>query len=139
MWHVEGQEFLLSVAFDSDAGIVIPTNYYVGLDNRAALTDDDTMLDFTGEPTTHGYSRQPVSSTTGFTVALKDGIMTASSGISTFTAVGGSFGPVANVFLTTTSDNSGYLIASSALSSPRTIATGESMTVKINLSFAGCP
>jgi hypothetical protein len=138
IWHSEGQEFVLAVAFDTDSGITVPSSYYIGLDDRSTLAETDGLSDLDDEPSTNGYARQALSSVTGFVVAMQDSRMTARSGIATFVATTGSWGPVRNAFLSTTLNNTGYLIASIALSSRRTIISGDSISVRLNLSFANC-
>jgi hypothetical protein len=139
VWHQEGQEFLLANAFDTDGGIAtIPDQYYLGLDDRSTLAEEDTLADLNNEPASNGYARQALSSVTGFAIGLVDSRMTAQSGIATFVATIGPWGPVANAFLTTSIDNSGYLIASVALSSRRTVVSSDAISVRINLSFSSC-
>ena len=138
-WHQEGQEFILSNSFDTDYGGTIPEFYYLGLDNRTTLAVTDTMASLAGEPTGDGYQRQAFSSTIGFTIAADDSdAIVATSGIATFVATISQWGPVRNAFLTTQTDDDGYLIASAALSSQRTVIAGDSISVRINLSLAGC-
>ena len=139
IWHTNGQQFILSVAFDTNGGLSVPTNYYVGLDNRDTLTAGDTLSDLTGEPTTNGYTRQPLSSTTGFSVQLTGGVMKAVSGLANFVATAGDWGPVKNLFLSSSLTNSGTLISSAALSGPRNVLAGGSMSVRVSLSLAACP
>jgi len=86
VWHIEGQQFVLSLAFDRDGGYSAPTNYYAGVDARDAVAVDDTLSDITDEPSSNGYSRQTISSTTGFTVSLVGSTMKAISGILSFSA-----------------------------------------------------
>jgi hypothetical protein len=147
IWHNEGQTFLLSTAFDLDSGVTIPTNYYLGLDNRTTLAEGDTLTDLTGEPTSggqpifNGYNRQALSATTGFVVGDKAGTITATSAVGTFVATVSQWGPVTNLFLTTTNLNpptGHFLVASGALGSERTVVAGDFITVRINLSFGGC-
>lgn len=138
IFHESGERFLFSVAFDTDGGYSIPTFYYIGLDNRTTVLYDDDIGSITGEPSSNGYGRQTVSSSSGFGITLTDGRIRATSGILTFTAIGGSWGPVKNVFLTTSTDSSGDLIASSALSSERTLNNGDHLTVRFKLAFDSC-
>jgi len=137
-WHQEGQEFVLANVFDTDGGVTIPDQYYLGLDDRSSLAEEDTLDDLDNEPSSNGYARQAISSATGFAVGLVGSRMTATSGIGTFVATIGPWGPVANVFLATSLDNSGYIIASVALSSRRTVTTSEAISVRVNLSFSSC-
>ena len=137
IFHQLGEKFVLSVAFDTDAHSV-PASYYLGLDNRSTLAYADDIGCISGEPSTNGYARQAISSISGFGTSLVDGRMKATSGIITFTATGGSWGPVNNVFLATTINSSGILVASSALSSSRTLTSGQHMTVRFGLAFTVC-
>ena len=43
--HQEGENFLLGIAF---AGFAIPSNYYLGLDNRAIVAASDTLDELIG-------------------------------------------------------------------------------------------
>lgn len=135
LFHQYGEEFLLSLAFDTDAGYTAPTFYYLGMDNRSTIAYEDTIGTIDGEPSTNGYGRQTLSSTSGFSVSLVDGRMRATTGIITFSATGGSWGPVRNLFLATSVDGSGVLLASNALSSTRTLTDGSSMTVRLRMAF----
>jgi len=138
-WHKEGQEFILANNFDLDYGVEVPENYYMGLDRRSTLSVDQTMASITGEPTTDGYARQSFSSTSGFSIGTNDSdTVIAQTGIATFSATIGDWGPVKNAFLTTRIDNDGHLIASATLSGERIVLAGDSITVRISLSMAGC-
>jgi hypothetical protein len=142
--HTEGEEFLLSAAFigGKTSNTYIPTSYYFGLDNRATLAAADTMATVAsnGEPSTNGYARSSVSSLSQFTISTNiSGYNTATSPIVGFTASGGSWGPVRNLFLTDKSDNSGYLIASVALTTPKTVMAGEAIHARMGLELKDCP
>ena len=52
------------------------------------------LANLSGEPSGNGYSRQPVSSTTGFTIINNGGVYQARSNVVIFAAVTGSWGPV---------------------------------------------
>lgn len=138
LWHIEGQQFVLSLAFDTESGFEAPSNYYLGLDNRGTIDIEDTLELISDEPSTNGYARQAVSSSSGFAIGISEGKLKATTGVLTFVASGGSWGPVSNLFLATTINNTGLLIATVALSSTRTIADGESFTVRVGLSLGGC-
>lgn len=139
IFNEEGEIFCLSALFDTDAGYSIPSFYFIGLDNRTAIDFSDTMASITGEPSSdYSYYRQAVSSSQGMAVTAYGSHYKAVSGIITFSAIGGSWGPVSNVFFTNASDNSGILIASVPLSSARTVNSGETLTVRIGLSFKDC-
>lgn len=139
--HQEGQEFVLQGMFNTSAGVAPPTNYYLGLDARLTLSATDTLADLIAEPTTNGYSRQPVSSFNGFTVGLgPTGKFRAVSASVVFPAAGGSWGPVRNLFLTNVvNGTSGYLIASAPLGTQRTVNSGQSISLRISVSLGNCP
>lgn len=136
--HLSGEEFILSALFRSASGIVVPSFYYLGMDNRSTIDVSDNMESLTTEPSGNGYSRQAVSSATGFTVEQftisgdTSGLLhwRAKTQIVAFTASGGSWGPVSNVFLTNLIDNSGYLISTASLGTTRTVASGETLTFR---------
>jgi len=138
VFHEEGQEFLLANVFDTDFGVSVPSNYYIGLDNRDAIDVADDLSLLSGEPVGNGYARQTCSSTTGFTVGTFSGVKKARSAVKTFTASGGPFDEVQNVFLCTSADDSGFLISSTALSSSRILLDGENLALRISLSLNGC-
>jgi len=142
--HSGGEEFILKVCFDTDAGPTIPDFYYLGTDNRTTILSGDTLEDLSGEPAANvnGYDRQALSSMVGFSVATSGTSQRATTGIVSFNAIGGQWGPVQNIFLATTEDDTGYLLATASLSSARTVLPGESLTVRFGLSLqdcAGCP
>jgi hypothetical protein len=138
--HTDGEEFILKSTFigGSDSAY-IPTNYYFGLDSRSTISASDTMADIENEPSTNGYVRQAVASLNKFTLILVGGINQARSPIITFSASGGSWGPVLNLFITDKIDNSGLLIASAALSQSTTLSSGQSVSMRMGLSLRDCP
>ena len=149
-WHRQGQQFILMNSFWTPSQLSsspvyngVPNNYYVGLDNRSSISEDDTLATNIGssaEPSGNGYVRYALSSTTGFSVGLNyDYNIVATSGVCTFTAGVGAWQTVNNVFLASTNDNSGYLIASSVFApSGRILQPGETITAQLNLSFSTC-
>ena len=136
--HADGEEFILSIVFDTDSGISIPTNYYLGLDQRSTLTASDQMVNLVNEPSINGYARQAINSTTGFFIDNTGSNCSARSAVATFTAIGGQWGPVNNLFLTNKVDNTGFLIATAPLTSPRTVLLGETLSLRITLSLSSC-
>lgn len=142
MLHIVGEEFMLKAVFTGGVtNTFIPANYYFGLDNRVALVAADTLATTAvTEPTTNGYARVPVSSTAQFTVAIAmTGHNVASSPLVTFQAVGGNWGPVTNLFMATTINNTGYLIASVPLLSTQTVTAGNTLSGRIGLGLKDCP
>ena len=139
--HFLGESFLLSALFlgGNAPNSLIPDQYYLGLDARATIAADDTMDDVLNEPFINGYARQPVSSTTGFTIDVVGGVHRVSSQIVTFSAAGGAWGPMKNIFLSDKQNNSGVLISSAVLTSPVTVQSGDAINMRMALSLRYCP
>jgi len=99
----EGQYMFLDLVYRNEATTdpYYPTQFYIALGTLAA-TKTSTMADVTGEPNTNGYARQLYNrNTTDFpTLALDAGDYKVSSKTVTFTASGGSWGPVTYAYLT---------------------------------------
>lgn len=136
--HIGGEMFLLSCAFDSSSGYP-PSNYYFGLDNRNEITVNDLITDISDEPSGSGYLRQAVSSTGQFTIDIVSGIYRATSQIVTFSATGSGWGPVSNLFMATSSDGSGILLASNQLSNPITLTSGDAINMRMALALRDVP
>jgi hypothetical protein len=137
--HKQGEEFMLSALFKTTLASV-PSFYYLGLDNRSLLQlTDQISSSLSGEPTSNGYTRQPVSSASGFLLEEVSGIYRATSLVVSFSATGGSWGPVQNIFITDRIDNLGYLIATAPLGSSRTVNSGDIFTLKFGLSLRDYP
>lgn len=133
--HKNGEAFCLGALFRTSS-TPIPANYYAGLDNRTIPASSDTLSNLSQEPTQFGYARQPISSANGFTIALNDsGINQATSGVVVFTASGGTWGPIKNLFFATTSDNSGTLISTAELGGSHSVNSGERLTLQIALNL----
>lgn len=131
----EGEQSMLDVYF---RGATAPTAFYIALYNDTPV-DTDTMASLAGEPSGSGYARQLVErSNTGFpTLALDSGDFRAVSSVETFTASGGSIGPVTHACLVTAATGTGGLhIAYNALSTSRTLASGESLDVTYRIKLA---
>lgn len=130
----QGEQDVLDVYF---RGATAPTIFYLRLTNTTP-SDTSTLTALSaGEPSGNGYAPQEVErSSVGFpTLALDNGDYQLTSKEVTFSASGGSWGPVAHAFLATTSNNTGKLISYVALSQSRTLQAGESLkvTYKIKL------
>jgi hypothetical protein len=138
--HLTGEQFVLSAVFSGGVtNTVIPANYYFGLDNRTTIAAGDSILSLSSEPTANGYGRIAVASNSVFIVSLQSSHYRADGPIISFSAAGGGWGPVKNLFLATSSDNTGVLIASVALSQSVTLADGEAVNVRMGLSLRDCP
>jgi len=138
--HKDGEEYLLRAAFTGGRiSTIIPDDYFMGLDNRTDIDEDDEMIDIVGEPQFNGYERQPVSSSGDFTLEFEDNHFVAVGPIVAFRATGGgSWGPVQNMFFTDLADNSGFLISSIALDQTFTVETGESITMRLGVLLRDC-
>lgn len=148
--HLDGELFALSLLYDSDYSNskhvldgddnpTRPDNYYLGLDNRSTVSSSDTMISLSSlEPTSNGYARQIISSTTGFTIELDVTKYRVRTNVISFTASGGSFGPIRNVFLSNKIGNDGFLMNTVSLGTQRTVASGETLTFELSLSLSNC-
>lgn len=134
LFHTEGEQFMLMACFSND-GTVLPTSYYLGLDNRASPNVDDTMDDLVDEPTENGYTRQSLGIDGGWNVEDVSGIYRAIGNIISFQAVGGEWGPVNNLFLTNKIDDTGYLISTVILSSELTMEADDVIGMRMSLSL----
>lgn len=143
--HDEGEQYMLSAAFDTDyTGYgAPPANLYLGLDARGALAEGDTLATVAAtEPTTGGYNRQAIPTTTGFTLSQPGTYYQATSTTESFgPATAGGMGTVNNRFLcthvtATTSGSGQRLIASVALSTARTINDGDTLNTNIILGLS---
>ena len=123
----EGEYLFLDVVL---RGVTPPTNFFLRLFNDTP-TETDTLGSLTGEPTQNGYASCTVEgNTTGWpTLALDSGDHQAQSSTETFTASGGSWGPVTYCVLATSTKLVSYVV----LSTPRTLASGESLQVTYKL------
>ena len=131
----ELEDDILDVYF---RGSTAPTNFYLALYNDTPV-DTDTMALLTGEPSGNGYARQLIErSATGFpTLALDGGDYMLTSSTETFTASGGSIGPVTYACLVTVSTGTaGLLLIYNALSQSRTLADGESLDCSLTIKAA---
>ena len=139
--HAQGEMKILSAVFIGGPtnNAYIPANYYLGLDNRATIAVDQTLASLAGEPSGTGYSRQPVSSTTGFSIVANGNVYQARSNIVIFAAVSGSWGPVSNLFLTdASSGTTGFLYSTAVLTSPIILSAGETISVRFSMALKNC-
>lgn len=127
----EGGYLILDDVLRGDAGAA---QFYVRLYNDTPVKTD-TLSIIGGEPSTNGYAAQLLEkSAVGWPTLAIDGTdYQATSKEVTFSASGGSWGPVFYGVLATTSDNTGKLFAFVALSQNRTINNEESVLVTIKV------
>jgi len=133
----EGEEAILEVYFRNGTSYA-PTEFYVRLCNDT-LVETDTLATVLNEPTsTYGYAPQLLErSLIGFpTKELNEGDYRLVSKELTFTASGGDIGPVTTAYLSTTSNNTGKLIAFRSLSLTRTVIDGDEMVVQMRIKLS---
>lgn len=141
--HTQGEAQILSALFlgGPASNAYIPSIYYLGLDARPVLSVSDTLSTLVAEPSSGGYSRQPVSATTGFTLVTEGATVLAKSGVLAFSAAGSSWGPVTSMFLTNVaSGTAGVLYSSVALgvSGGVTVNNGESVSMRFSMALSNC-
>ena len=139
--HIQGEALILNAVFKggSSSNPYIPVNYFLGMDYRSSLTETQTMSSITGEPSTNGYVRQPISSTTGFTINSGAVPVKATSGLVSFTASGGNWGPVKNLFLCdVSSGTSGNLISSVYMGNDLTVTADTVVSMKFSMTLKNC-
>jgi hypothetical protein len=127
----EGEYMFLDVVLRAGTA---PGQFYLRLWNDTPV-ETDTIATLASEASGNGYAAQLVErSATGWpTLALDSGDYRAVSSTETFSASGGSWGPVTYCTLTTSTDSSGKLVSYVALSQSRTLASGESLQVTYRL------
>ena len=129
----EGEQSLLQVYF---RGLEEPTSFYLRL-AYDSIRETDTLSNIENEPSGNGYAAETLArSPSGFPVLEKhEGDYRVVSKTCTFTASGGVIGPVNVMFLATSTDATGKLIASISMSISRTLQSGDSLqaTIKIKL------
>jgi len=132
--HQIGESYMLNCLFVNKNTRV--DYYWAGLDNRSSLNTADTMSSLVNEPSTNGYSRQkitswssPVISNSVYVVKSNNIMFSASTGTS-------GWGPVKNIFLSTTQNISGILISSVKLNQELTMSPGDTIVLVMNLSLS---
>ena len=128
----QGAEAILEYFYRSNSSYA-PSQFYVRLCNYTPVVTD-TLSTIQNEATGNGYAAQALAaSTVGFPTkdTAPDGNIRLTSALVSFTASGGSIGPVTTAYLATSSDNSGKLIAFLPLALTRTIISGDTMTMNI--------
>ena len=133
--HKDGIQWLLEVAFTEEQSV--PANFYIGLATDASLAETASLGDQT-EVSGTGYARQTVASNntdiTSASTGTNDYKVTTKT--VTFTA-GGTWTGAKTVFLATTSNDTGVLIASEQLSETRTLLNTHTLTVSIAIVIIG--
>ena len=132
----EGEESILETYFLNGTAY-IPTQFYVRLCNDDLLITSN-LTSIGDEPVGNGYTPQLLErSGVGFpTKELSGGIYRIISKVISFTANGGSIGPVTTAYLATTSDNTGKLVAFRSLTLSRTVLDGDTMTLQFRIELS---
>ena len=142
--HIQGEEQLLIALFvgGNTSNNYIPSFYYLGLDNRPTISITDTYSTITGEPlTSTGYSRQSISSVSGFNIETSGTIVKAKTNLIGFTSTSSSWGPVKNLFLTNVpngSITSGVLYSSIQIGSDVVLSIGDTISMKFSMALRNC-
>lgn len=133
--HTDGLQFILEVAFTEEQSV--PANFYVGLATDALLAESANLGDQT-EVSGTGYARQTVASNNVDIVSAATGTgdYKVTTKTVTFTA-SGTWTGAKTVFLATTSNDTGVLIASAPLSETRTLLNTHTLTVSIAVIITG--
>ena len=133
--HAEGLQYLLEVAFSEEQSV--PANFYVALATDVSLAENATLATPT-EVSGTSYARQTVASNntdiTSASTGTNDRKVTTKE--VTFTA-GGTWTGAKTVYLATTVNDTGKLIASAPLSETRTLNNGDTLLVSIQINLTG--
>jgi hypothetical protein len=143
MWHTGGKRFKNQVL---NKAVSLPVNLYLGLrqlDGASGHPADAAQADTLAlnlqevSTTSTGYARIAIIlNATNFPEAASgaDSLITALAQVFTFTGVGLPVNGITHAFLATTSDNTGVLLCSFALSVTRNMGTnGDTITVTAKL------
>jgi hypothetical protein len=128
--HQLGEQYMLNALFKQGD---IASSYWVGLDNRVTLGSTDTVASITGEPLPQtSYKRQEITSWSS--PYLLNGSYAVKSSSIVFDASLVGWGPVNNIFLTT-SKSGGILVSSARLSQTVALTAGDSVIMDMSLSL----
>jgi hypothetical protein len=133
----QGLKWLLESCFPQSQ--TPPANFYIGLCEDATVLETAALADLT-ELSGNGYAREvvPAGSVTGFTSAntgTNDWKVTTIT--VQFEAIGGAWNGAEHCFLATTTDDSGVLVAASALSQERFLQDGDKLDVSMVIQLNG--
>lgn len=127
--HTEGRQYILECAFTEEQAP--PANFYMGLATDAGLAENATLASLT-EVSGTGYARQPIaSSTAGFTSATGGTNDRKVVSTTAYFAAEGTWTAAKTVFLATSVDGAGKLIASAPLSQTLTLNNLDELAVAI--------
>lgn len=124
----EGRRLTLLVMF---RGTDEPATFFLRMYNDTPV-DTDSLADLTNEASGNGYAPTEITRD-GSGWPLEENVSSLVRRLTseeiTFTATGGSWGPVTNVVLATTTDDSGWLVGWAALGASRTLKDGENLKI----------
>ena len=116
-----------------------PATYYIGLCTDATVLETEGLTDLT-ELSGNGYAREAVSAASGVGF-ISETAGTADWKVTTvvveFEASGGAWSGAVHCFLASTVDDSGILVAASALSATRTLQDGDKLQVSMVIQLNG--
>lgn len=144
--HYEGEQYILSAAFNTALEFAVPPVLYIGIDSRNKLTPKDTLATVTkSEMKGASYSRIPIATGGGFIPSWEKALVVEGktddpvfvlNATATFTAKGEDMGQVKNYFLATVAEGSnGLLLVSSSLRKPFDLDKGYKLTVGMSVSL----
>jgi len=136
--HLLGEDFILKVLF---GGVQVPNLYFVGLDSRESLSSEDSIADLeSSEPSSYGYERKAINSNDFSVIQGASGIMQANSPTVLFTALGGSWGPIRNIFLSTGLGHASpsVLVSSASIGQNLVVSPGETVSMRMAMSLSSC-
>lgn len=136
--HLLGEDFILKVLF---GGVQVPNLYFIGLDSRETISSDDSISDLVNtEPASYGYERKAINSDDFSFVQNPSGFMQANSPTVLFTALGGSWGPIRNIFLSTGLENASpsVLVSSASIGQNLIVSPGETVSMRMAMSLSSC-
>ena len=136
--HILGENFILKVLFGGQA---VPNSYHIGLDSRETIQIHDAISDLASlEPSGLGYERQSIGSNDFSVVENVAGFMQANSPTVLFTASGGSWGPIKNIFLCTGLGQSAptVLVSSASIGQNLVVSPGETVSMRMAMTLSDC-
>ena len=124
----EGEKAFVDVFYRGNSSLYFAATplFYVGL-YQGSVSEATVLTTIPNEPTTGAYVRQSIArSTAGWpTIEKHENDWRVVSTQVTFTATGGTIGPVSGAFLCTSLDNSGVLMGALSMAFERTIPAGD--------------
>lgn len=128
-----GERLMLNCFF---RGLETPSSFYVRL--SSSVLAENSTLPITGNVTNGGFTPLTIErSAVGFPVLeMDDGDYRVITKEVTATATGGSIGPFRTLVLTTSSDDTGDLVAYVTLPTSRTVLEGDQLVIRIRIKLS---